>query len=69
MVVDDCWSVKSGRDNVTNRIVPDPQTFPSGINGTAQQIHDLGLKIGIYSSKLGVFFALCALILRAIKLS
>ncbi|KAI7971725.1 hypothetical protein EIK77_002726 [Talaromyces pinophilus] len=48
--IDDCWSVKSGRDNVTNRIIPNPDTFPNGINGTAQQVHDLGLKIGIYSS-------------------
>jgi alpha-galactosidase len=23
-IVDDCWSIKSGRDNVTNQIVPDP---------------------------------------------
>ena len=48
--VDDCWSVKSGRDNVTGQIIPDPTKFPDGINGTADKIHALGLKVGIYSS-------------------
>jgi alpha-galactosidase len=51
MVVDDCWSVKSGRDASTQRIVPDPAKFPDGISGLAGQIHDLGLKVGIYSSE------------------
>lgn len=50
-VVDDCWSVKSGRDASTQRIIPDPDKFPEGISGLADQIHDLGLKVGIYSSK------------------
>ena len=48
--VDDCWSVKSGRDNLTGQIIPDPTKFPSGINGVADSIHALGLKVGIYSS-------------------
>ena len=48
-LVDDCWSVKSGRDTSNNKLVPDPITFPSGIKGLAKQIHSLGLKIGIYS--------------------
>jgi alpha-galactosidase len=39
------------RDASTGRIIPDPTKFPDGINGTAQQIHGLGLKIGIYSSE------------------
>jgi len=51
LLVDDCWSVKSGRDPATGRIVPDPDRFPSGIQGLAEKIHGLGLKIGIYSSK------------------
>lgn len=50
MLVDDCWSIKTGRDNVTNQILPDLDKFPSGINGTVAQIHALGLKAGIYSS-------------------
>jgi alpha-galactosidase len=49
-IVDDCWSVKSGRDNVTSRIIPDPVKFPDGIAVIASQIHNLGLKVGIYSS-------------------
>jgi alpha-galactosidase len=49
ILVDDCWSVESGRDSTTNQIVPDPTKFPSGINGTAASIHALGLKVGIYS--------------------
>ncbi|EAW14901.1 glycoside hydrolase family 27 protein [Aspergillus clavatus NRRL 1] len=48
--IDDCWSVKSGRDKTTKRIVPDPAKFPDGIAGVADRIHDLGLKVGIYSS-------------------
>jgi hypothetical protein len=50
-IVDDCWSVKSGRDDKTHQIIPDPAKFPDGIRGTADKIHALGLNIGIYSSK------------------
>ena len=49
-IVDDCWSVKSGRDKVTGRLVPDPVKFPKGIAGLADDIHAMGLKLGIYSS-------------------
>ncbi|KAE8365442.1 putative alpha-galactosidase B [Aspergillus caelatus] len=48
--IDDCWSVKSGRDPTTKRIIPDSAKFPDGISGVASKIHDLGLKVGIYSS-------------------
>lgn len=48
--VDDCWSVKNTRDKKTNRLVPDPSKFPDGISGVAEKVHDLGLKVGIYSS-------------------
>ncbi|KAI1438226.1 glycoside hydrolase family 27 protein [Xylaria sp. CBS 124048] len=48
--IDDCWSVKSGRDNETQQLIPDPTRFPSGISGLAEQIHDMGFKMGIYSS-------------------
>lgn len=48
--IDDCWSVKSGRDNKTGQIIPDPEKFPSGIIGVADAIHALGLKVGIYGS-------------------
>ncbi|PYH90096.1 alpha-galactosidase aglB [Aspergillus ellipticus CBS 707.79] len=48
--IDDCWSVKSGRDPTTKRIIPDPDKFPNGISGVADEIHALGLKLGIYSS-------------------
>ena len=50
-VVDDCWSVKTGRDPNTKRIIPDTAKFPDGIAGVASKIHDMGLKVGIYSSK------------------
>jgi alpha-galactosidase len=49
-LVDDCWSVKEARDNVTNQIIPDPVKFPNGIKGIADEIHALGLKVGIYGS-------------------
>ncbi|KAI1117256.1 glycoside hydrolase family 27 protein [Nemania sp. NC0429] len=48
--LDDCWSVKSGRDSETQQLVPDPERFPNGISGLADQIHALGFKVGIYSS-------------------
>ncbi|KAH9484982.1 putative alpha-galactosidase B [Psilocybe cubensis] len=46
--IDDCWA-NTSRDSSTNRIVPDPSKFPDGISGLASQVHNLGLKIGIYS--------------------
>ncbi|KAH8107756.1 glycoside hydrolase superfamily [Cristinia sonorae] len=46
--IDDCWSELT-RDPVTKRIVPDPIKFPNGISSVANQVHALGLKIGIYS--------------------
>ncbi|KAJ5398244.1 hypothetical protein N7509_006357 [Penicillium cosmopolitanum] len=48
--IDDCWSIKNTRNASTHRIIPDPSKFPDGISGVASQVHDLGLKIGIYSS-------------------
>ncbi|KIM69771.1 glycoside hydrolase family 27 protein [Scleroderma citrinum Foug A] len=45
--IDDCWA-QLNRDNSTLRIVPDPQKFPDGISGVADQVHTLGLKLGIY---------------------
>jgi alpha-galactosidase len=47
--IDDCWSDKAyPRDNVTGRIRPDYAKFPGGIKRTADGIHELGLKVGIY---------------------
>ncbi|CAN9253493.1 unnamed protein product [Alternaria alternata] len=47
--IDDCWSDKAyQRDNVTGKIRPDYIKFPNGIKHTADEIHKLGLKIGIY---------------------
>lgn len=48
LVIDDCWSVKEGRDGSGN-LVADPAKFPSGIKALADYVHGLGLKIGIYS--------------------
>ncbi|PVI01550.1 glycoside hydrolase family 27 protein [Periconia macrospinosa] len=48
--IDDCWSNKTHqRDNSTGRIQPDYNKFPGGIKRLADDIHDLGLKLGIYS--------------------
>lgn len=48
--IDDCWSNKTHqRDNSTGRIQPDYNKFPQGIKHTADEIHNLGLKLGIYS--------------------
>ncbi|KAI1818104.1 glycoside hydrolase family 27 protein [Poronia punctata] len=48
--IDDCWSIKDHRDPDTDEIIPDPDKFPSGISGVADKVHDMGLKLGIYSS-------------------
>ncbi|KAF2171523.1 glycoside hydrolase family 27 protein [Zasmidium cellare ATCC 36951] len=48
--LDDCWSIKSGRDNTTHQIVPDPTKFPDGISGLTDKLHSMGFKAGIYSS-------------------
>ncbi|KAF4593379.1 hypothetical protein EYR38_009093 [Pleurotus pulmonarius] len=46
--IDDCWS-RLSRDTSTKRIIPDSIKFPNGIDTVASKIHDLGLKMGIYS--------------------
>jgi len=48
VVIDDCWSRKTGRDS-NGELVPDPQKFPNGIKPLSDYVHNLGLKIGIYS--------------------
>ncbi|MEY4547570.1 MAG: hypothetical protein RL685_3765 [Pseudomonadota bacterium] len=45
--IDDCWALRErGADG---KLVPDPQKFPSGIQGVADYVHSLGLKLGIYA--------------------
>ena len=48
IVIDDCWSVREGRDSNGN-LIPDPEKFPNGIKALADYVHNLGFKIGIYS--------------------
>jgi alpha-galactosidase len=50
VVLDDCWSEMKGRDPITSRLVPNLTKFPDGMSGTADKVHDLGLKYGMYSS-------------------
>eukprot|EP01080_Neovahlkampfia_damariscottae_P011039 gene11039-3745_t len=45
--IDDCWE-NTSREN--GKLIPDPNTFPSGMKNLSDYIHSLGLKIGIYSS-------------------
>ncbi|KAF7155662.1 hypothetical protein CNMCM5623_008204 [Aspergillus felis] len=47
VVMDDCWS--AGR-NSSGYLIADSAKFPNGIAHLADKIHELGLKIGIYSS-------------------
>ena len=48
--IDDCWSDKQRRRNPTTKeLIPDGQKFPRGISYVAEQVHSLGLKLGIYS--------------------
>ncbi|WP_443060058.1 glycoside hydrolase family 27 protein [Streptomyces sp. NBC_00485] len=44
--IDDCWMTHN-RDS-GGHLVPDPAKFPDGIKGTADYVHSLGLKLGIY---------------------
>jgi alpha-galactosidase len=48
IVIDDCWSVKEGRDGNSD-LVPDPVKFPNGIKALADYVHNKGFKLGIYS--------------------
>ncbi|CAE6487046.1 unnamed protein product [Rhizoctonia solani] len=49
VVVDDCWHAAS-REAGTGKPVADSSRFPNGIKHLSDNIHSLGLKIGIYSS-------------------
>jgi alpha-galactosidase len=48
VVIDDCWSVREGRDSHGD-LVADPEKFPNGIKALADYVHGKGLKMGIYS--------------------
>ena len=49
VILDDCWSAgRNGSDN--NTLLPDLEKFPNGMKRVADDIHDLGLGFGMYSS-------------------
>lgn len=48
VVIDDCWSVKDGRDSHGD-LQADPGRFPNGMQALADYVHAKGFKIGIYS--------------------
>lgn len=48
IVIDDCWTVKHGRDG-NGDLIPDPEKFPNGMKALADYVHDKGFKLGIYS--------------------
>ncbi|ORY55287.1 glycoside hydrolase family 27 protein [Pseudomassariella vexata] len=49
VVLDDCWS--NGRDaSANNSLIVDTEKFPRGMAAVADDIHELGLKFGMYSS-------------------
>jgi len=47
IVLDDGWQLRQ-RDEY-GRLVPDPEKFPRGIRALADDLHAMGLKLGIYS--------------------
>ncbi|QRV77859.1 glycoside hydrolase family 27 protein [Ceratobasidium sp. AG-Ba] len=49
IVVDDCWQAAS-RESGTNKPVANSERFPNGIKHLSDNVHNLGLKMGIYSS-------------------
>ena len=48
LVIDDCWSLRE-RDSATDKIVPDPAKFSSGMKSVSDYVHGKGLKFGMYS--------------------
>lgn len=48
VVVDDCW--QDFRRDRSGRLNSNPERFPSGIPALAKEIHDRGLKFGLYLS-------------------
>lgn len=47
IVIDDGWALP--RRSPEGLLVPDPEKFPRGIRPLADELHDMGLKLGIYS--------------------
>ncbi|KAG9011859.1 hypothetical protein FRB90_006957 [Tulasnella sp. 427] len=48
VLIDDCWQAAE-RDPKTKAPVANPKKFPNGIKHLADEIHKMGLKMGIYS--------------------
>jgi alpha-galactosidase len=46
--IDDCWQTSRANNGV---ILPDQNTFPSGMKALADYVHDRGLKLGVYSDR------------------
>lgn len=44
--IDDCWSTKDL--DGSGKLVPDPNKWPRGVRPVADEIHDMGLKLGLY---------------------
>ena len=47
LVIDDGWALRQRDEN--GRLVADPEKFPRGIRALADDLHAMGLKLGIYS--------------------
>lgn len=47
VIIDDVWMLPERDEN--HRLVPNPETFPSGMKELADYVHSKGLKFGIYS--------------------
>lgn len=48
VILDDCW--QTNERNSTGHLVANSTRFPNGMRDVADQVHDLGLKFGMYSS-------------------
>lgn len=44
--IDDCWSTH--QRNASGYLVPDPIKWPRGIKPVVNELHDMGLKLGLY---------------------
>ena len=46
--IDDCWMTKT-RNKENQQMIADPQRFPEGIQGLANDVHSMGVRLGLYT--------------------
>lgn len=49
VIIDDCWQ-QNEREKKSKELLADSKKFPRGMKALVDDIHKMGLKVGIYSS-------------------